>query len=528
MHNSEREAQVNDEQEIADFKTLIIQTYREELFTEIARVASVPEKPDASWARYIFSSEFAEHRHKKGMINGRARSAMSILFDVMTTAERQSVMSGIYNLGNGLSIPKPYRSYAALNRFVGYEDNPKGLKPLRDSINRISSVSFSLHLQHDPDIALKVMALLHRYKTGRDGSLKVAHLAQLLQLPENKRPSLAINEWEAATEAQEISWVIDELIVHLESELDQQCRNSVRDLVTLLTYDMGIAGATISQSIKQQSKGSMKIACQLLENAIKGVDQLKPKSDYVRETAYRLDLDILLYLHRLQIVHRNAADAEITTQLSLQELPVVNILEAIIEFSDRFEASSAQIIEKQKAQNKGKKCAFIDHWQSELKSLMQLAFKREITLEEFEKARKLALAFEDNSEDLLNPPALLGPDILASLCVAYADVIMPFRYTPFWHGQKTQAGNAFHPISNGREFNREDIPEEKFVFWRECKRWIKAGLVGRAPYWNLERNLHDRISDIISESLATHDVTFISSVCLRIRNYADAQAVLTT
>ncbi|MBS1003993.1 hypothetical protein [Acetobacter thailandicus] len=525
MSDAERAQPIDREDTSLNSEDFGVEYLRKEMFPEVARVACVAERPDVSWARYIFRSEFAEHRHSKGMYSNRLRSAISILFDVMTAEERRAVMAGPYELGNGLPIPDDLRSYAALNRFLGYRDGQKGLNPLRHSIDQLSSLSFSEHLKEHPDISLKVIALLHRYKTGRDGSLAVPHLAQLLSLPGKKRPSLEINQWDASKEGRKISCVIDELIVHLESELDQECRNAVGHMVTNLTFKMGVAVDRIAASIKYRAKGRIETECALFEGVLRELSEFNPKDCYIRETAYRLDLDLLIYLHRLQIEHRNAANTETTATLSRLQPPVADISDAIIAFDQLVAASLVQRVKIREYLTASETREFINCWQSELQTLMQLAFKKDITSEEFVSARDLASAFSDDPTATLRS-TLPTLKILTALCVAHADAIAPFRYTPFWHGQRTQARSAFHPVNKEGTFSRETIPEGRLVFWRECQKWIGASLIGQNASWDLHRRLNDRISSIISSCLDTHDVTFICSICKIVNDYADAQDAL--
>lgn len=500
---------------------LITESTRETLFPEVVRIAGLSDNPDSSWRRYIFSSDFAEHRHQTMIYNGFSRSYLSILLDIMTVAERQKVLCGPYDLGNRLEVPKNLRSYAAINRFCGYQDGKKGLNPLRKSIDELSSVDFSIHFKNHPDISLKVIALLHRYKTGLDKSLTIPHLAQLLSLPAKKRPSFEVNKWKAWDRARKISWVIDELIIHLESELDQECRNEVLNLDHILRCGMGSVVDGISNAIKYKTKGYIEAERNLFEQVLQNLALFNPNGKYTRKQAYRLDLDLLIYLHRLQIEHRNAGNTEITTILSKKTVPVVNISDQISAFNKSAEVSYREVLEEPSAK---KIRDFISRWQPELKHLMQLALEKNIASKEFVKACELASAFEVHSRGLLieKLPTL---NILASLCVAYADAITPFYYAPFWHGQKTPARTAFYTPNKENTFDRDDLPEGRLIFWQECQRWIAAGLIGKIHSWDLDRRLEDSINDIISECLRTHDIEFIKSTYDKVLNYAKSLVV---
>lgn len=487
--------------DIDDESTLYM---RKELFLRIAQQPGMAAMPDQTWASYIFDKKFVDHRHERTFFRSQHRSALSTLYEILTDEERRRIFTGDFDIGSGRNVPLELQTYAALERAL--EQNPESgdsvLKPIKRAIQSILGSPVKQYLESDPSVTLKVLKLLYRYQK------RTPQLFSFLKMPGPKRPSFEFNDAYATREATEKQRIIDELTVHLGSELGTQQRELIRSTFMALAYDVGVVENRLKIRLKRGASGSIERYRRACADTLERLDHLR--SIYgTRRKAQRLDVDLLIYLNRAQIENRNKAYAEVTSAIEQTELPVRTIEAEVIRLNARFDRGRQGRDINVTVAHVSEIGVFLNEWSSDLQKAMSCAFGKSVTDIQYESAQK-------NAQRIVraDPAFMLGfnhlglLDVLALLCVAHFSVEhqSSFRYKPYWHGQKNQSDRPFYPLKRQKPIERKDFPEGRAVYWRVCYLKCKYALLGQLAYWALDLQIATCINNCISQVMESHDI----------------------
>lgn len=512
-----------------DVKNLGFQYMREETIKAVSERAGLSATPDQTWYPFVFDRKFADLRHAPTVFSSQLRSVISSLFELLSDEERARVLPGVFDIGNSQTVPIEAQTYSALERELGHELNGSNslIKPIRREVTKLLGLSINDYLTIDRSMTLKVLKLLYRYQKGFEGGLGSRELFSFLKVPDVRasfefRPSFEGMGFPAAKDAVDKQRIIDELKVHLGSELGSDLRERVRLTFLRLALDVGIVEDELKNRLKRKFRHDRENYRKACVHVMEKIDKLG-KTEYSRRKKQRLDLDMLIYIDRLQIENRNKANADLFSALKQTKIPVRSVESAVIRFNATFDpncrGSDVNMIVCEWSELR----LFLDHWSEELKHIMEQAFGLSITSEQYKLAASNALkCLELDPATFLQPLPITLLDVLGSLCMAYAYEKAPnsFRYKPYWHGQKNQTDRPLYHLNKSGSISPEEIPEGRVIYWRECRRWIKSSLIDQLTYWEMELEIGLRINNNVSKIMENHDLNSMSIFVNDLTNFA--------
>lgn len=480
-----------------------IRYMRDEIFAYVAGLPGVSASPDPTWAAYIFGQKFADHRHERTLFRSQRRSVLSTLFELLSDEERGRIFTGVFDIGNGREVPRDFQTYAALERELGNQpgSGDSVLKPIKRAVQDLLGVPVKQYFEINPSITLKVLRLLYRYQR------RTPQLFSFLKMPGSKRPSFEFNDAHAVREATDKQRLIDELTVHLGSELGAEQREEIRSTFMGLTYDVGVAEDRLKLGLKLSARGNIECYRRACAEALGRLDYLR-RCYSRREKAQRLDVDLLIYLYRAQVENRNQAHVEVVNAVSKTNLYVKSIEDEIIRFNANFDKKSRGCAINTPIVHISEIEAFLDYWAVDLRRVISKAFDAQITDQQYKTAQANAQKIIKADQEFTLEVSISLLDVVALLCVAHASSEYPssFRYAPYWHGQSKQSDRPFYPLSRPKPIEWKDLPEGMVIYWRQCNFRIKLALVNQLPYWNLELQITNCINAALSRVMAAHDL----------------------
>lgn len=502
-------------------KELDLQYMRDGIFRFVSQEPAVTNSPDRSWFSFIFDRRFADRRHTSCVFANQWRSVLSVLLEVLSDQERQRIFSGVFDMGNGLEVPHASRTYAALERDLafGRKGDEPFLKPIKRRLSALLNIPVQKYFDINPDITLKVLKLIFRYQNGIDGGLSSQKLFSFLELRPQRRPSLEFHpsfeingapKIEAITEKQRI---LEELTVHLGSELGAELREKVRSIFMGLTNDVAWIEIRLKQKLLAEARGSIQLYRQFCAAAQKRIERLRDECRADR-VIQRLDLDLLIFLSRVQIENRNNAQSEVVAAINRLKLPIQEIEADIIKINKNFDAERQGRAVNMEVIRVSHFDKFVIHWADQLRGAMGKALDTMITQIQYEYASGIARKIM-----LIDPQFVLGVrgltllDVLGLLCISHASAKNGslFRYKPYWHGQRNQSDRPFYQLHSRDFINPNAIPEGRVAYWRHCQTWIKSALIGQLPFYEVNLELTDCLDKALVQVMSSHNLEYMQN-----------------
>ncbi|WP_454019162.1 hypothetical protein [Azospirillum sp. Marseille-Q6669] len=501
-----------------------VEYMRGKIFDCISNIPGMAKIPDHTWSAYIFNRRYSDHRHQWTLFRSQRHSLLSALFEVLTEEERGRILLGAFDIGNGRRLPNEFQTYAALEREIGHRSSAddSALKSTKLLIKEILDIPVRSYYEVDRTITLKVIKLLYRYQVGLNSSLCSPKLCSFLKMPGRKRPSFEFNDAHAIKEAAEKQRIIDELTVHLGTELGAECRGRIRSTFMALTHDVGVSEDFIREKVRVLSSGNIALSNRACEMAKEGLDHLRTTYGTGR-LAQRLDLDLLIYLRRAQVENRNKAHSEVVDALTKADLPVRSIEADIIRFNSKFDQIKQGRAVNVTVCHLPDILSFLNRWSNELRILMQSALGSSVTLAHYKScAETVRKIIKIDGAAMVYIYEFSALDVISLLCMAYIAEKQPahFSYKPYWHGQKNQSDRPFYQLNQPQELTSEEIPEGRVVYWRECTKLIKYTLLDQKAYWEMDIAIRTHINNAVSQVMATHDINVMQKFAVELFDFA--------
>ncbi len=498
---------------------------RREIFEYINRIKGMSVKPGPSWMQFVFDRDFADYRHARTCYNSQWRSTLSTLLEILTPEERRAVFSDPFDIGNMLDIPSKMLTYAALGKNITHSRayDTSDLKPIKQAVSKLLDTPIKQYFEADPGITLKVLKLLFRYQKGIDKCLCTPRLFSFLSISNSKRPSFEFNDTSAVKDAISKQRIIDELTVHLGSELPPDQRQRVRSTFLSLAKDVMDAETLLKRKVRAQL-GINGATPQSAYNKIhESLCSLRKEFPLQRKTQ-RIDLDLLIYVSRAQVTNRARAVNEVLEAIkdvTLTKTPArseVLSLSHLLTNENNDHSINLKCISTSNLSNlwQSKKSLFIP--------ILELVFSTKTTDDDYKSyimvGLQIAYFIPDYRYDCNKITTL---DAIALLCIAYTAINNPkaFKYTPYWHGQKNQSERPFFRITGNKYFNSTEIPEGVLVYWGECVKWMKFVLMDQQFYWENDNEITFHINEFLHDVLRSHDLDKIQSFISNLNKIAD-------
>lgn len=178
---------------------------------------------------FFFDKRYTPYRNKRDFRFSFYRTYLTALLRYeMSDDDREKIFPGMFDLGNGRTIPRERCTYSDLaqelskelpgDREVDTNGNP--FKSMKDGVEKLIRCSVSTYIERNPSTTFKVIKLLFRMLNDRHN-----RLFHFLKLPDAKRYTLEFRETtpfvkdEISTE--EAVWLISDLKTYLSIELEE-------------------------------------------------------------------------------------------------------------------------------------------------------------------------------------------------------------------------------------------------------------------------------------------------------------------
>lgn len=429
---------------------------------------AVGEDIDPFSREYLLGNEYYKQRTVSNRVIGSDYSTNQIETVVnllITPKERGDIFPSPYDLGSLIPLEAKLKAQSMIFTYLNktyHDSDPSDLvKAIKKGIKVITGFPFTMFMDVDGSVAIKVLCTLYRYQQNYQ------QFFSLLQRPESiKKASFEFRDAYPLQERTGLAERNVSLIADLKSNLTFEMRGDWAEQLKSFFYhlpgrlentDMWFELAVKNDWLKTRDNSLFEKAMQLVSDVLPSGNKAIPE---------RLDKQLYIDLSILELEHRLQANTELFKFVLSEFEFEIHRLTAL---ADRPDLHGH------------------DYQPSDVRALVESALSVHISDEQFDKAYALSeailnlqkvrcIAGSSDKESLIERVASI-------ICIA-GDRISQLRYKPYWKGQKNITGLLLPTLNKYlKDKSWQSHPEAHLEFWRLRYNYILHCCLGWGEVW---------------------------------------------